>query len=568
MKLSDRSLRLNLALRRIRDYLLLPGERRIAGETLWIRTIAVFLFFTGVMNLLSSLFSFSRIRFELIEDALSYQLIMGSRILVLFTGLLALVTAPALFRRKRVAWFLGVSLLALSGIGHIGKGADIEESALCLILFGALLPLFRHCTVKSDPLRMRRGGMILVATVAFVTLYTLAGTHYLAGELGLIPGDFSLWGISFRALLFDITAFDPLTKRARLFTDTLLLFNFLSLLSAALFAFSPVILRNVQDPRAGRYRELAARFGSQAVSLITATSDYLHYGRSGGDREGFLNYALSRRVAMAVGNPVCSGFSPAALGREWLSLCREYDWIPAAFQVEGEFLDMLMEEGYVKVPCGVEALVDTAGFSLAGKEKQNLRTSVNRGTREGWVIRDYSANDWEGVRELNGAWMGIHGGKEKSFGMGSATREYLAGTRTRLLFSADSRLLAYLNSFDLEKASIRTIDLMRRHPEAPAGAIEFLFVKEIETAREEGYASFDLGYSPLAMVSAGKDDDGLTARLFRHIYERQRRFYDFKGLHEFKAKFSPRWETTYLAYPSRFELPEVLLALLRLNSGS
>ncbi|MBN2625865.1 MAG: DUF2156 domain-containing protein, partial [Spirochaetales bacterium] len=468
-------------------------------ETVWIRVIAVFLFVTGVMNLISSLFSFSIVRFELLEDALTYQLIMGSRIMVLFSGILALITAPALYRRKRSAWIIAILLLALSGIGHLGKGADVEESALCLILFGALLPLYRHCSVKSDPLRLRHGGLILVATVLFLTAYTIAGTHFLADELGLTRGNYSVWTVSLKALLFDTSSFDPQTKRALLFNDTLLLSNFLSLITVLFLALSPVIMRSIQDPHNQPDNDFTRDFASRPVSLIASSPSYLHFYRDRGKGTGLVNYALSRRVALAVGNPVCRDLEAQAIGREWLGFCREYDWIPAAFQVDGPFLDYLISEGYARVPCGVEALVDTAGFSLAGKQKQNLRTAVNRGTREEWLIRDFGESDWDDVKGLNDRWIGQHGGKEKSFGMGSATSSYLAETRTRLLYSREGVLLAYLNTFDLKRASIRSIDLMRRNPDSP-GAIEYLFVKEIETARDEGFARFDLGYSPLAMV--------------------------------------------------------------------
>jgi phosphatidylglycerol lysyltransferase len=45
-------------------------------------------------------------------------------------------------------------------------------------------------------------------------------------------------------------------------------------------------------------------------------------------------------------------------------------------------------------------------------------------------------------------------------------------------------------------------------------------------------------------------------------------FYNFKGLHEFKAKFDPTWSPRYLIYPGAANLPAVTIALLRADSGT
>ncbi|MFN2120224.1 MAG: phosphatidylglycerol lysyltransferase domain-containing protein, partial [Anaerolineales bacterium] len=50
---------------------------------------------------------------------------------------------------------------------------------------------------------------------------------------------------------------------------------------------------------------------------------------------------------------------------------------------------------------------------------------------------------------------------------------------------------------------------------------------------------------------------------FRHLNQ----FYNFKGLHAYKAKFGPAWEPRYLIYPDLSSLPAGLGAFIRANTG-
>jgi phosphatidylglycerol lysyltransferase len=76
-----------------------------------------------------------------------------------------------------------------------------------------------------------------------------------------------------------------------------------------------------------------------------------------------------------------------------------------------------------------------------------------------------------------------------------------------------------------------------------------------------------LGLSPLAEMDKSLADNKIAFKLLKLIYDKQNSYYDFKGLHHFKSKFSPEWHQSFLAYPSQMNLPKVLLALLKLNQA-
>ncbi|MBY0385017.1 phosphatidylglycerol lysyltransferase domain-containing protein, partial [bacterium] len=50
-------------------------------------------------------------------------------------------------------------------------------------------------------------------------------------------------------------------------------------------------------------------------------------------------------------------------------------------------------------------------------------------------------------------------------------------------------------------------------------------------------------------------------------YNHAERFYNFRGLRQYKEKFNPTWESRYLAYSSKVRLPLLLKDLAIIISG-
>jgi lysyl-tRNA synthetase class 2 len=67
------------------------------------------------------------------------------------TGLLLLLVAHALGRRKRRAWRLTVALLAGSVVLHVLKGLDVEEAVVAAALLALLLYLRDDFQAAGDP---------------------------------------------------------------------------------------------------------------------------------------------------------------------------------------------------------------------------------------------------------------------------------------------------------------------------------------------------------------------------------------------------------------------------------
>jgi phosphatidylglycerol lysyltransferase len=110
------------------------------------------------------------------------------------------------------------------------------------------------------------------------------------------------------------------------------------------------------------------------------------------------------------------------------------------------------------------------------------------------------------------------------------------------------------------------VDLMRFGPDAPRGAMDFLFIELMLWARTQGYRWLNLGMAPLA----GLEQHPLAPvwhRVGNFVFRHGEHFYNFDGLRRYKAKFNPTWESKYLASPGGLVLPRVLLDVSALISG-
>lgn len=532
----------------------------------WIKGVAIALGLMGLINIISAWFSYDSLRFKLIKEFFDYQLIIGSRYLVVVTGIASLLIAPSLFKQKRVAWYISIILLGVSGIAHIIKGADVEEASLCMLLLGILLPLYRDCSVKSDPIRVQRSGKILLGAVIFVFLYTFVGFHFFADKLGLNQ-ELSLWKAGFNSLFFDFSGLQMQNKAARFFCDSIIVVNSFSILIGLLLALSPVVVRAFPEINIEEYKKTAAKFAKQAVQIFSLSNGYIHFSPSGNTGE-YISYKVSNGVALMIGNP-CTENSFGNITETWLEHIKEYDWTPAYYQNQDEFHEYLKNKGFLSIPIGVEALINLETFSLEGKEMQELRSAKNRAEKEGWLIRKFSPSAWDKVRNIDKKWLKIHGNKEIGLAMGKSSLKYLSETKTSLLFDKDENLLAYVNNIELPGSNSRAVDLMRRDPEIKTKFVmESLFLNEILEAKTEGKAYYDLGLSPLAEMDKSLADNKIAFKLLTLVYNQQKNFYDFKGLHHFKSKFKPEWRQSFLTYPSQASLPSILFALLNLNKGS
>jgi lysylphosphatidylglycerol synthetase-like protein (DUF2156 family) len=104
------------------------------------------------------------------------------------------------------------------------------------------------------------------------------------------------------------------------------------------------------------------------------------------------------------------------------------------------------------------------------------------------------------------------------------------------------------------------LDLVRRSPGAPAGAMDLCLAETLEEARRRGLRTASLGSVP--MRDAGGAPDGVVARRVRAaLYRHGAGGYRYDSLARFKSKFAPTWVDRDVAFPGSLAAPRVLAAL-------
>jgi phosphatidylglycerol lysyltransferase len=132
---------------------------------------------------------------------------------------------------------------------------------------------------------------------------------------------------------------------------------------------------------------------------------------------------------------------------------------------------------------------------------------------------------------------------------------------------------ARISRIDLPEGASRsrvgeaTIDLIRHRPTAPHGSMDYLMVELLLGLRHEGFRLFNLGMTPLAGVG-DRPGVGLQERAIHQLFEHLNRFFSYKGLLHYKAKFDPAWEERFLVYEGGpAGLIRTVLALTRVTEG-
>jgi len=269
------------------------------------------------------------------------------------------------------------------------------------------------------------------------------------------------------------------------------------------------------------------------------------------DGRAFIAYRFTLGVAVALGDPVGP---PDAVPRIIGEFCARFErgLRGVAFVQTGEeFLDAYRAAGLSPVRVGAAAIVNLGAFDLSEARAKPLRSALRKADRAGLRIRHLEpplpASLIAALRETNEAWKTIPGRFERGFTVGRFEEEQVRRSLVSLIESLDERIEAFVNWVPSYVPGEATVDLIRRRPDAPNGALDALVTRVLARARARGFSRFDLGFVPLADLDHGPIAHPAERflrwlRASSGLSERQR------AIEAWKAKFNPRWEPRWLVY--------------------
>jgi phosphatidylglycerol lysyltransferase len=467
-------------------------------------------------------------------------------------GLGLLVLARALFRRVQGAYHITVWLLTAGIFASLLKGLDFEEATLLALVLGVLV-LGRRAFYRPTAILSERFTPAWVASITGVVtlaiwLGVLAYRH--------VGYSHELWWT------FALDGNAPRMLRASLSIVVL----------ATAYVLLNVLRPARPEPAVAGPEELA-----RARTLIEQCDATLANAALTGDKRllfseagtAFVMYQIAGRSWIALGDPVGAREGAEELVWRLRELSDRHGCETVFYQVCAERLALYVDLGLAALKIGEEARVPLAQFSLEGAARADLRQAHRRAQRDGASFEVVPPQGVAGLlpelRRISDAWLSAKSTGEKRFSVGAFSPQYLEQFPLAVV-RAEGTPVAFANLWRTGTLAELSVDLMRFGPDAPRGAMDYLFIELMLWGQRTGFRHFNLGMAPLSGLEAHPLAPAWH-RVGNFIFRHGEHFYNFEGLRRYKAKFDPAWEPRYLVARGGIALPRVLIDVSTLIAG-
>lgn len=536
----------------------------LKGRNLVLRLVPpVLIFLLGLVNMFSVLTPPLSSRMHLLRAYIPGTSIHASNLLVVFSGLVLLVTATFLFRGLRSAWVVALLVSLLSAFGHISKALDYEEASLALITCIILLITAGQYRVKGNPQLMNIGIVTALATFMVVLIFGTIGFYFLnVRHFGM---EFT-WIQSLRHalhgfLLLEDDGLLPITRFGKEFMSVI---HFLGV-SAWAFLFYTIIRPYLHVTRQSNSAWEKARFylsqyGDSAMDYFKMGADKLLFISDA--YEGFIAYRIANGFAIVLEEPVCSEENKLALLQEFDQQCRKMGLKPAFYRVaeDSTYYFNLLKKKTVLI--GQEAIMDLRTFTLSGKDKKSLRNGLNSLMNKGYVTTLHpapqSAAMLAALKSVSAEWLEQYEVKEMTFSQGWFDEDMIRQQDVITVTDATNKVVAFLNIIPSYAPGECTYDLIRKRTDAPGGCMDALIIALVQHAQEKGMQYLNLGLVPMSGIIQPQNT---AEKVVKYAYEKLKHFRHYKGLREFKDKYATMWTNKYLVYEHDFDLLQLPGAL-------
>ena len=546
------------------------GRERSLAEAWGVRLATLLTAAMGIINVLSTVTPSLAARLDKLEAFMPLVVRQGGHLTAALAGFALLALSVGLWRRKRTAWTVTILMLAISSFSHMVKGLDYEEAMLGFALAFWMLSQRSHFYARSDTPSLRQGFWAVAASMGFTLLYGVTGFYLLDRHFSV---NFGL-GAAIRQTVVMFAAFYdprlqpvPVTPFGHFFANSIYAVGAATFFYALFMLLRPVLLRRIATPQEHAHaKEIIEKYGRTSLARMALFDDKAYYFSPGGS---VVAYAVYNGAAVALGDPIGPPSDAARAINGFKTFCAKNDWIPAFIQTQPDCLKCYSDSGFKSINIGSEAIVALESFSISGGANKGLRSAYNRLVRLGYramtVLPPHNPALLSDLRAVSDIWLEHVQGTEKRFALGWFDEAYLQSGPLMIVYDPEDRPVAFANFISEYQRNEITVDLMRYLP-GEHGIMDFMFVSFLEWARSRGYVGFNLGLSALSGVGEHPEDPNIE-RVLHYIYENVNQFYNFKGLHEFKAKFHPVWSPRYLIYPNTAVLPSIALAINTASGG-
>ncbi|MEZ0072796.1 phosphatidylglycerol lysyltransferase domain-containing protein [Planotetraspora sp. GP83] len=509
---------------------------------------------------------------------------------MLLVGILLIMLAHALRRRKVRAWRAVIVLLPLGAVVEALRWRHSIAASISVVLFVVLLVNRREFYALSDPRSRWRAlwNFLVLGAFDIVIGWLLVVTHLrmAIGRPGLSD--------QLQHVLLGLFGLEGPIQYASERTGDLVYYSLAGLgaltavttLYLALRPERPAAALTPDDDR--RLRALLDRYGRQdSLGYFALRRDKsVIFSPSG---KAAIAYRVVAGVMLASGDPIGDVEAWPGAIRRFLEEARRHAWVPAVIGCSETGGEVWTREGDLSaLELGDEAIVEVADFTLEGRAMRNVRQMVNRTERLGYTcqvrrVGDLTEVERERIRNAADFWRGTETERGFSMALGrfgdpadagcivvtahkDPAQEGTAQENTAQEGTAtpggDIRAVLHFVPWGPDGISL---DLMRRDREADPGLNELLIVKALQAAPRLAVTRVSLNFAMFrsALARGERLGAGPVLRAWRGILVFLSRWFQIESLYKFNAKFRPFWEPRFLVYPTARDLPRIGVSALQ-----
>lgn len=476
------------------------------------------------------------------------------------------------------AWYLGIvpatsAVTPASGRHHTELVIWVAASIVVPLVFSLILVIER----RAFPVRVGRrralvfcglllGWTLLVAVIALTASWTLRAqfrpTATWAGLLADLPT---------RLLPGSFLRSQPLVLHPTSPVAVVVAHGMGPLFWIGLIVGVVLLMRGtgvaVIAPDSARIRDLLSRGSGTLGFMATWAGNSLWTSTDG--RSG-IAYRVVGGVAVTTADPFGELDDLDSVLHEFADFCDAAAWTPAFYSVHEPVRASLAAAGWSSLEVAEETTIDPGSFTTTGKAMGEVRTAINRSVRDGLRVRwatwsEMPVRITAQITALSEEWMSSKDLPELGFTLGGMDEVRDQDVLVAVVLDEDDLLRAVTSWLPIRHDGIlvgRTLDMMRRAPEAPNGVMEFLIADAMNRFAAEGLHVVSLSGSPLA--GAGQQRAGFPLSQMLDLLARTLEpLYGFRSLLRFKKKFSPSLEPLHLVYRDPVQLAAIGMAVAR-----
>lgn len=497
--------------------------------------LSAFTLIAGAMLVLSSVTPTPDSDLDILNNYIPLPAVETAHFISSILGIVLFVTARGVSQRLDGAWWTATICTALALLFSFVRAIALFEASFLIVLLVGLLLSHRQFNRPASLLRQVLTPAWIVATLILVA----AAATVLFFAYREVDYSRALWW------QFEFSAEAPRGMRAIL--GIAIVAGAISIVSLLRPAATRSALSTPEDLARAVDIVMAQNFAD--ANLVRMADKRLMFSDSG---KAFIMYGIQGRSWIALFDPVGPVEEIPELVWRFVEEARSQGGRAIFYQISPSLLPYCADAGMRAVKLGELAIVDLTRFELKGGKLAGLRQAANKGVREGLTFEVISPPDVAAsigdLKQISDTWLEEHNTREKTFSLGAFQEDYVSSQPVAVL-RKDGKAVAFATIAVTATKVEGTVDLMRFAPDAPKGSMDFLFVRLMEHMQAEGYQQFNLGMAPLSGM-AQRQAAPVWDRIGSVIFEHGERFYNFKGLKAFKAKFHPRWEPRYLAVTS------------------